>query len=105
MAERMSATQSAFAPAGTNALLIDELTTVMVAGSALITAFVLALVIFVMVRGRVETPIGKWVIGGGIVFPLVVLTALLAYGLVIGNALSVEAPDDAPTIRVTGKRW
>ena len=105
MAERMAATQSAFAPAGTNALLIDELTTVMVAGSALITVFVLALVIFVMMRGRVETPIGKWVIGGGIVFPLVVLTALLAYGLVIGNALSVEAPDDAPTIRVTGKRW
>ncbi|HYH42692.1 MAG TPA: cytochrome c oxidase subunit II [Burkholderiales bacterium] len=105
MAERLSATQSAFAPAGTNALLIDELTMVMVVGCALITVFVLGLVIFVTIRGRVETPIGKWVIGGGIVFPLVVLTALLAYGLIIGNALSVEAPDDAPTIRVTGKRW
>jgi cytochrome c oxidase subunit 2 len=105
MAERMSATQSAFAPAGTNALLIDELTTVMVVGSALITIFVLVLVVFVMMRGKVDAPVGRWVIGGGIAFPLVVLTALLAYGLVIGNALSVEAPDDAPTIRVTGKRW
>jgi cytochrome c oxidase subunit 2 len=105
MAVRSSATQSAFAPAGPNALLIDELTTVMVVGSALITVLVLALVVFVMKRGTVDVAVGKWVIGGGIVFPTVVLTALLAYGLIVGNALSVEAPDDAPTIRVTGKRW
>ena len=105
MPERISATQSALEPAGSNALLIDGLTTVMVAGCGVITLVVLGLLLYVLRSGSSPASSRTWLIGGGIVFPAVVLTALLAYELAIGNALSVEAPADALTIRVTGKRW
>lgn len=103
MAERFS--QSALEPAGSNALLIDGLTTVMVVGCASITVVVFAILVYVIRRGSSPASSRTWLIGGGVVFPVVVLTALLAYDLAIGNALSIEAPPDALTIRVTGKRW
>jgi cytochrome c oxidase subunit 2 len=105
MAGRVGSTQSALEPAGENARLIDQLTSVMTIGTVLITVIVLALVVIAIRSGSRRATTATWVIGGGIVFPVVVLTTLLAYSLVIGNALSVEAPADAVTIRVTGKRW
>jgi cytochrome c oxidase subunit 2 len=103
VAERFS--QSALEPAGSNALLIDGLTTVMVVGCAVITVLVLGILVYVILRGSRPASSRTWLIGGGVAFPVVVLTALLAYDLAIGNALSVEAPRDALTIRVTGERW
>ena len=105
MAGRVTAIQSALEPAGENARLIDQLTSVMTIGSMVVTFIVLALVVLAIRSGARRASTATWVIGGGIVLPLVVLTTLLAYSLVIGNALSVEAPADAVTIRVTGKRW
>jgi cytochrome c oxidase subunit 2 len=46
-----------------------------------------------------------WVLGGGVAFPTVVLVALLAYALTVGNALSVVAPESAPVVTITGKQW
>ena len=36
-----------------------------------------------------------WMIGGGVVFPVVVLVALLVHALHVGNALSVAPPRPA----------
>lgn len=105
MSGRPTALQSALEPASVNALIVDELTTVLVIGSAAIFALVMALAIHAAARRAPEVSTRRWVIGGGLVFPVVVLTALLAYALVVGNALSVEASADALAIRVTGKRW
>lgn len=105
MAASSASIQSALAPAGANAALIDELTTVLVVGAGVIFALVMALALYAVARGSPRVHTGKWVIGGGIVFPTVVLAALLVYSLIVGNALTVDAPDSAPTIRVTGKRW
>jgi len=105
MAERLAALQSALAPAGPNAALIVELTTVLVIGASVVFAAVMALTLHALWRGAPRSSDSRWIVGGGIVFPVVVLTATLVYGVAVGNALSVEAPEGAPAIRVTGKRW
>ena len=105
MPEHLSYTQSTLAPAGANAVLIDELATVLYVGAAVVFVLVMILAIYAAWRGFPRVSTTRWVVGGGIVFPAVVLTALLVYALLVGNALSVEAPDSALTIRITGKRW
>ncbi|HEY8262087.1 MAG TPA: c-type cytochrome [Methylosinus sp.] len=48
----------------------------------------------------------RLVIGGGIVFPVVVLSALLAYGLSLANKDDVRSADgDLVRIAVVGERW
>jgi cytochrome c oxidase subunit 2 len=54
-------------------------------------------------RGRVN---GKALaVGGGIVFPVVVLTALLVYGTQVGAALRVASASPAMRIDVVGHQW
>src|SRR5688572_15659731 len=105
MSERLSALQSALAPESVNAVIVDDLTRVLVVGAAAIFVLVMALVLHAMVRSAPQVSTRRWVLGGGLVFPVVVLSALLVYALVVGNALSVEASAHALAIRVTGKRW
>ena len=45
------------------------------------------------------------IIGGGVAFPLVVLTALLAYGLTALPPLIARAPDAPVQIHVVGEQW
>jgi cytochrome c oxidase subunit 2 len=46
-----------------------------------------------------------FIIGGGTVFPLVLLTVLLIFGLAKMPALLELGSADAPTIRVVGEQW
>ena len=97
--------QSALATAGAHAQLIEELTWVLVIGSTAIFALVMTLVWYALSRGPSPIASRRWLIGGGIAFPAVVLLALLVYALIVTNELSAHASESAPTIRVTGKRW
>jgi cytochrome c oxidase subunit 2 len=45
------------------------------------------------------------IVGGGVIFPIVVLTAHLAYGLSELPAMLARAPDGSVTIEVTGAQW
>jgi cytochrome c oxidase subunit 2 len=42
---------------------------------------------------------------GGVAFPLVVLTALLVYGLTLTSSLNAPAPAGAMRVQVTGEMW
>jgi cytochrome c oxidase subunit 2 len=79
---------------------------VLVVGSTIIFLFVLALVAISIVgsdrlRERLAHP--KAIIVGGVVFPIVTLTALLAYGLTL---IPMKAEAESPLqIAVEGERW
>ena len=105
MAARGDMMQSALATAGAHAQVIAELTWVLVIGSTAIFVAVMALVWYALWRSPSPIASRRWLVGGGIAFPAVVLAALLVHALIVTNELSAHAADPALTIRVTGKRW
>jgi cytochrome c oxidase subunit 2 len=100
-------TQSALAPAGPYADGIATLTWVMFIGAGLIFLVVMGLTAFASLAG----PRGAgWLgaravlIGGGIVFPIVTLSALLVYGLLVSRNLAAIGPP-ALRIEVIGEQF
>jgi cytochrome c oxidase subunit 2 len=99
---------SALAPAGAAADAIATLFWWMATGAVLIwLAFVALAVYAVSRRSRVlsRRTGGMLIIGGGIVFPLVVLTAVLVYGLALLPRLLAPAPGNSLKIAVSGEQW
>jgi len=101
--------QSALVPRGTEAEEIDVLFRTVTLLSIVITVLVLALTALAL-RGpaRLRHHISaEWVVTvGGIALPVVVLSALLGYGLLVmqaGAARSERA--EGPGVTITGKRW
>jgi len=47
----------------------------------------------------------KWIIGLGLVFPVIVLSALLAYGLVIGERLLPRPGPEVVTVEAEARQW
>ena len=101
----LAAPQSVLSPASGGAALIGELTWVMVIGGTLVLLLVMAL----LVRGAVGTPreinARRWLIGGGLVFPTVVLAALLVQGVRVGNTLSHDPELRTMEGEVIAHRW
>ena len=98
--------QSALNPQGPAAGLIAEISWVLFAGATLIFVAVLGLTAYALFARReraARLSAGVLIIGGGIVFPLVVLSALLAYSLLRAGALSAEEP--RLRIEVVGEQW
>ena len=97
-----------FDPAGPYAWPITTLGWVLLAMSAMVLIVVLAsLYVALLGRERLRRKLGGakaiWI--GGIAFPVVVLTALLIYGLTLTRTLSAPAPANAMKVRVTGEMW
>ena len=104
MGDPIRALQSALHPASDAAGAIHQLTIVLTVGACAILVLVLALAVYGALSGPRKVSAGAWVIGGGIVFPVVVLAALLVHALRVGHALS--APPARPAdIEITGKMW
>lgn len=99
--------QSALAPAGDGAERIANLFWWMLGGSTVIWTLVLGLAAYVtrFSRGKHSLVASRWLIlGGGVVFPTVVLSALLIYGLMLIPAL--RTPEDVGMrIEVSGEQW
>jgi heme/copper-type cytochrome/quinol oxidase subunit 2 len=78
----------------------------MLGGALLILAGVTAAFVysFKKRRGR-EVPEGYFLWGGGLVFPAVVLTALMAFALPIGQALLLPDDDDLVRVEAIGNQW
>ncbi len=91
-------------PAGPAADAIATLWWVMLIGACLIFLLVMALLALAFRRsgGGGER---IWLVGMGLAFPLTVLAALLAYGLVIGERLSPGDRPDLVTVRAEGRQW
>ena len=114
--------------ANSGAELIDQLGTVLYIGAGAIFVVVMFLAIYgVYGKGRAISA-KRWLIGGGLVFPAVTLTALMIYSLAVGNGLAAigtsnalqlfldcfglgsseatrAAPDGVLRIHVIGKQW
>lgn len=81
----------------------------MLAGAGAIFALVAVLLAYAFWRSDDPVPINerRWLIGGGLVFPAVTLTALLAYSLLNGERLIARDDPSALTVEaVAGQyRW
>jgi cytochrome c oxidase subunit II len=97
--------QSALEPGGPVAQAIASLTTVLSLGAAAVLILVMALLAYSSLAPPRRVSTGLWVVGGGIVFPVVVLTALLVYDRSLTEALTAPAPPGARRIEVEGRQW
>ncbi|MBM9596173.1 c-type cytochrome [Rhodobacteraceae bacterium MCCB 386] len=98
--------QSALAPAGREAELLADLFWIMLAGAVVLWLAINGLMFYVtrINVGHMPRRLAEGIIiGGGIVFPVIVLAALLGYGLTLMPLTRV--PGDGLRIRVTGEQW
>lgn len=101
-----SGDQSILAPGGPESDSIATISWVMFIGGGLILAVVMMLAFLGVVSGtgwRRTLAHPRLIVIGGIAFPLVVLTALLVFGLVLER--STIADEERITVRVTGEQW
>jgi heme/copper-type cytochrome/quinol oxidase subunit 2 len=95
-------------PAGPAARHIATLWWVMLAGSAVIFTLVMGLLAAAFLRRRPSGGQGStrfWIVGLGIAFPMVVLAALLGYGLFIGERLLPREGAGVVSVRAEARRW
>ncbi len=99
--------QSTLHPAGVEADAVAGLWWIMLAGSALVTALIIALVFYVVLRepARRRPVSSRWmIVAGGVILPVVPLTVLLIYSLdATAKLRAADAPD--LSIEITGHRW
>ena len=90
---------------GPDAAIIAEMSWVLIIGALAIFVAVMAIAAYAVFGARrslLSSP--TLIVGGGIVFPVVTLSALLVYSLVRASALHPEAPG-ALRIEVVGEQW
>jgi cytochrome c oxidase subunit 2 len=101
--------QSALNAHGPHAAVVVEITTVLFLGAAAIFAAVMGLAAFAIFARRDRARcLGSraLVVGGGVVFPLVALSALLIYSVVrAGDIRDATAGEAALRIEVTAEQW
>ncbi len=97
--------QSVLHPAGWDATIISQFAWVLFGAGAVIFVAMM-LLLFLSLRRR-ERPARAllWIGGGGIAFPVVVLTALLGWSTWRSTELAPQSSHDALTISVTAKMW
>lgn len=97
--------QSALSPGGPEAALLGQLAWVLFIGAALIFVFVMALAA-VAVFSRPRAIDGeRWIVGGGLVFPVTVLSVLLVYAYRTGASIADVGVPGALQIEVIGRLW
>ncbi|MCA9109202.1 MAG: cytochrome c oxidase subunit II [Planctomycetaceae bacterium] len=100
--------QSTLTPAGRGAEQISTLFWWMTACGFVIWCVYIGLAIYtirIVPQPHDTWRTGKWIIGGGVVLPTVLLTALLIYGLSMLPGLVRPAPEGSLHIEVTGIQW
>jgi cytochrome c oxidase subunit 2 len=103
--------QSTLAPRGPNALVIANISWVMFWGAAAILLLVMALALYAVYRApdkRPAWPGNRIVLAGGVIFPVVTLTALLVYGVTAMGTLRADqraVQDGTLHIEVVGNQW
>ncbi|RZJ27069.1 MAG: c-type cytochrome [Haliea sp.] len=99
--------QSVFAPAGEAAARLSSLSWVLIIGATLIFAGVMML-LAVSLRGRAQArPVSTrlWILGGGVVFPLVVLSVLLVWSMARTPGWMERPPPGAMIVGITAHMW
>ncbi|WP_246045562.1 cytochrome c oxidase subunit II [Rubellimicrobium roseum] len=99
---------SAVHPAGPAAQTIATLWWVLLGGATLIFLFVMVLLALAMRRRDAPGQASGervWIVGLGLAFPLTVLAALLAYGLVVGERLLPRPGPGVVDVGAEGRQW
>jgi len=96
---------SVLSPAGPAAAWIADASWLLFGGGALIFVLVMTLLALALRddAGRVRR--GLWLVGGGFVFPAIVLSALLVYAFAGTARLGRAAPADAMVVTIVGHMW
>ncbi|CBS89033.1 cytochrome c oxidase subunit II [Azospirillum lipoferum] len=98
--------QSALDAAGVSAQEILVTSWILFIGGAVIFLVVMALALYAaFVRPERFPGRRAWVIGGGILFPVVTLTALQLHEFALARRLATLAPEPAFVVEVTGLMW
>lgn len=99
--------QSALHPAGPDAAIIHNLSWLLIVGATVILLGMMLLLALALRRKKSGVPVRplRWLIGGGVVLPLVVLTALLAWSTLRSAHLTRPSSQHAVKIAVTAKMW
>ncbi len=86
---------------------IADLSWVLIGGGLAILGIVLLFLAIALFGGRWKRHFGReWlIVGGGIVFPVVTLSALLVYGLTLTSGLVSARDADPVRIHVNGEQW
>ncbi len=111
MADRIDSAlgnQSALDPGSESAAEIARLFWWMVGGSVVVWVIVIGLAVYAIYVRPKEHDARKsvrWIIGGGVVFPTIVLACLLAYGLSLLPGLVARAPEGSLEVAVEGEMW
>lgn len=99
--------QSVLLPAGAAASAITSLSWVLIAGATLIFVGVMLLLAWALQRRSAGQPVRTrlWLLGGGVLFPLVVLTSLLVWSHARTPAWLAQAPPGALIVGITAHMW
>jgi cytochrome c oxidase subunit II len=92
-------------PASAGAGAISNLTVLMIAGATLLFLLVMVLLARGAVTGPASLKPSRWLIGGGLVLPVTVLTMLLMHSLRISSALSHDPEMQGVDAQVIARRW
>lgn len=99
--------QSALHPAGPDAAIIHHLSWLLIIGASLVLLGMMVLLALALRRKKPGAPVRplRWLIGGGVALPLVVLTALLTWSTLRSAQLTRPSSQHAVRIAVTAKMW
>jgi len=98
--------QSALSAGGSNAGAILELTLVLFIGGGVIFLAVMGLAGYAVFARPDRFPGTRaWIVGGGIVFPVVALTALQIHEFAVARRLAAQGSADMLRVEVTGRMW
>lgn len=99
--------QSALHPAGPDAAIIHNLSWLLIVGASVILLGMMVLLALALRRKKSGAPVRplRWLIGGGVLLPLLVLSALLAWSTLRSAHLTRPSSQHAVKIAVTAKMW
>ncbi|MDM0108870.1 c-type cytochrome [Variovorax sp. J22R24] len=97
--------QSALRAAGPVAETLLGVSGVLVAGASLIFVAMMALLVLALRSRSARVKVRRWVIGGGVAFPAVVLAALFVYSEWHKPPWRVAPPKEALIVGVTARMW
>jgi cytochrome c oxidase subunit 2 len=97
--------QSVLHPAGPDAAVIAQMGWVLFLGGTLVFIGVMWLLARSLRHQRRTVRTRVWIIGGGLLFPVFVLTLLLAYSTWRTTQLGTQGSRGALPVSVTGKMW
>ena len=103
--EKSERLQSVLHPMGADASVISSMAWLLFGGGAIIFVGVMLLLAMSLRNGRRAVRPAVWLIGAGMVFPVVVLTSLLIYSVTRSQQLTPPMSQNALVISVTAKLW